>query len=206
MKQLGGTGLKRLHREWRRRTPGRLALVLEDVQSPFNVGAIVRTAAAYQVDHVWVAGSTPPLDEPKVGKTALGCERYLTWRVIDTGPHAVAAARADGYLVVGLELAQGAVPLHELLTPPWIATTTTDRTTAGNLTGGDATPADGRGASAAARDVCLIVGAEDRGVRPVTLDAADVTAYLPLLGRVGSLNVASATAIACYEVRRSHWV
>lgn len=194
MRQLDGTGLKRLHREWRRRTPGRLALVLEDVQSPFNVGAIVRTAAAYRVDHVWSAGSTPPLDEPKVGKTALGCERYLTWKTVGTGPAAVEAARADGYLVVGLELAHGAVPLHELLAPPTAsgtaqATATTDR-------------AD---TAAVARDVCLVVGAEDHGVRPATLDAADVAAYLPLLGRVGSLNVASATAIACYEVRRAHW-
>ncbi|MEY2570304.1 MAG: tRNA (guanosine-2-O-)-methyltransferase, partial [Acidimicrobiaceae bacterium] len=45
MKQLDGTGLKRLHREWRRRSSGRVALVIDSVQSPFNLGAIVRTAA-----------------------------------------------------------------------------------------------------------------------------------------------------------------
>ena len=51
MKPLDGTGLKRLHREWRHRTAGRLALVLDNVQSPFNVGAIVRTAGAN--DYRW---------------------------------------------------------------------------------------------------------------------------------------------------------
>lgn len=176
MSQLDGTGLKRLHREWRRRTDGRLALVLEDVQSPFNVGAIVRTAAAYRVDHVWLAGSAPDLDSARVGKTALGCDRYLTWSRTDDGVGAVAAAAADGYLVVALELTANARPLHELLAPP-----------------------------AEARDVALVVGAEDRGVRPPTVAACEAQAFLPQLGRVGSLNVAAATAIACYEVRRRRW-
>ena len=66
MKQLDGTGLKRLHREWRRRTERRLALILESVESPFNVGSIVRTAAAYRVDRLWLAGSTASLDSSNV--------------------------------------------------------------------------------------------------------------------------------------------
>ncbi|MGI8752698.1 MAG: hypothetical protein ACR2MN_10380 [Acidimicrobiales bacterium] len=52
MKQLGPTELKRLHREWNRRSTRRLALLLDGVSSPFNVGAIARTAAAYRVDHI----------------------------------------------------------------------------------------------------------------------------------------------------------
>jgi tRNA (guanosine-2'-O-)-methyltransferase len=31
-------------------------------------------------------------------------------------------------------------------------------------------------------------------------------AFIPQLGRIGSLNVATATAIALYEVRRRAWV
>ena len=37
-RNLNGTELKRLHRDWRRRTSGRLALILDGVQGPFNVG------------------------------------------------------------------------------------------------------------------------------------------------------------------------
>jgi tRNA (guanosine-2'-O-)-methyltransferase len=172
VKQLDGTGLKRLHRDWRRRTDGRLAMVLDDVQSPFNVGAIVRTAAAYRVDHVWVCGRTPPLDSTKVGKTALGTVRYLSWEVADSWEAAIDAARAAGYQVVGLELASEAVPLH---------------------------------AADLGADVCLVVGQEDHGLRAATLDACDLVAFLPQLGSVGSLNVATATAIALYEVRRRAW-
>lgn len=172
MKQLDGTGMKRLHREWRRRTSGRLALVLDDVQGPFNVGSIIRTAAALRVDDVWLASRTPAPGDGKVAKTALGTDRYLTFHRSADGPEAVTAAQAAGYQVIAIELADEAVPLHSL---------------------------------ALGEAVCLVVGHEDRGCTAATLAACDVVAYLPLLGKVGSLNVATAAAMACYEVRRQAW-
>ncbi|MET0729442.1 MAG: TrmH family RNA methyltransferase [Acidimicrobiales bacterium] len=172
MKQLDGTGMKRLHREWRRRTEARLALVLDDVQGPFNVGSAIRTAAALRVEEVWLAGRTPDPTEGKVGKTALGTDRYLTFHRVEDGPAAIRAAHAAGYRVIGIELADAAVPLHELAV-------------------GTAT--------------CLVVGHEDRGLSTATLAGCDDVAYLPLLGRVGSLNVATAASIALYEARRQAW-
>jgi tRNA (guanosine-2'-O-)-methyltransferase len=172
MSQLDGTGMKRLHRDWRRRTGGRLALILDSVQVQFNVGTIVRTAAAFRVDHLWVAGRSAAPGDPKVGKTALGTERYLTWSVVEDPVAAVDEARTAGYRVVAVELATGAVPLHEIEL-------------------GDA--------------VCLVVGHEDRGLSAPALAAVDTVAFIPQLGRVGSLNVATAASIACYEARRQQW-
>ena len=54
-------------------------------------------------------------------------------------------------------------------------------------------------------DVCLAVGREDHGLARATIDACDHVAFLPMLGRVGSLNVATAAALAIYEVRRRSW-
>jgi tRNA (guanosine-2'-O-)-methyltransferase len=67
----------------------------------------------------------------------------------------------------------------------------------------DATPLPDAGLDG---DVCLVVGHEDRGVAPATLATCDEVAFIPQLGRIGSLNVATATAIALYEVRRRAWV
>jgi tRNA (guanosine-2'-O-)-methyltransferase len=53
--------------------------------------------------------------------------------------------------------------------------------------------------------VCLVVGNEDHGISAVALRACDDVAYLPQLGKVGSLNVAVAAAIAIYEARRQEW-
>ncbi|MDQ6781887.1 MAG: TrmH family RNA methyltransferase [Actinomycetota bacterium] len=172
MKQLGPTDLKRLHREWNRRSTRRLALLLDGISSPFNVGAIARTAAAFRVDHLYLgAGATSPRHN-KAGKTALGTDRYLSWSVFERSHDAADTAREDGFAVIGLELADHAIPLHVL----------------------DAGP-----------DVCLAVGHEDHGLSPATLAACDAVAFLPQMGRVGSLNVATAASIALYELRRKEW-
>jgi tRNA (guanosine-2'-O-)-methyltransferase len=171
-RQLDSTGLKRLHRTWRRRPAGRLGLVLDHVQSPFNVGAILRTAAALKVEHLWLVGDTASPTNAKTAKTALGSQRYLDWTWHDTAADAVAAAREDGWRIVGVELADDAVPLPDLAV-------------------------DG--------PVALMIGHEDRGLSPASLALCDAVAFIPQLGRIGSLNVATAAAIALYEVRRRDW-
>lgn len=171
-RQLDSTGLKRLHRGWRRQSGGRVALLLDRLQSPFNVGSILRTAAAYSVDHLWLVEGTVSPGDAKVAKTALGSGRFVAWTWADTFEKAADAARADGYRVVGLELAEDAVPMPSLD----IGTAT-----------------------------CLAIGHEDRGLSPASLAACDALAFIPQLGRIGSLNVATATAIALYDVRRREW-
>jgi tRNA G18 (ribose-2'-O)-methylase SpoU len=44
-RQLGMTEVKRLNRDWRRRSSARLGLLLDGVGQPFNVGSIIRSAA-----------------------------------------------------------------------------------------------------------------------------------------------------------------
>ncbi|MGA8550707.1 MAG: TrmH family RNA methyltransferase [Stellaceae bacterium] len=48
----------------------------------------------------------------------------------------------------------------------------------------------------------MALGNEDHGLSPATLAACDTVAFLPLTGRVGSLNVATAAAVALYELAR----
>jgi 23S rRNA (guanosine2251-2'-O)-methyltransferase len=48
----------------------------------------------------------------------------------------------------------------------------------------------------------LVFGAEGRGLSPLVRKRCDVVAAIPLRGRLASMNVAAAGAIACYEVAR----
>src|ERR1700728_3483119 len=171
-RQLRSTDVKRLNREWRRRTEGRLALLLDSVGQPFNVGSIIRTAAAFGVESVWLCGNTPDLDLPAVGKTALGTDRFLSAYREPFPAAAAKEAAEDGCRVLSVDLASGAVPLFE-------------------------PPLDG--------DVCLAIGNEAHGCSPALLAAVSAAAYIPQVGRVGSLNVAVAAAIALAEARRREW-
>jgi tRNA (guanosine-2'-O-)-methyltransferase len=171
-RQLGATEVKRLNRDWRRRTQARLSLLLDAVSQPFNVGSIIRSAAAFAVEEVWLCGDTAAPSHPSARKTALGTDRLLSFREASSAAAGAAAARAAGYRVIAVELTGGAVPLHE---------------------------------APLAGDICLAVGNEDHGCSAALLAAADVIAYIPQPGKVGSLNVASATAIALAEARRREW-
>jgi tRNA (guanosine-2'-O-)-methyltransferase len=169
---LGPTDVKRLNRSWRQLARARVGLLLDSVSQPFNVGSIIRTAAAFGVERIWLCGDTPPPEHPQARKTALGTGRLVTFERAPSGAAAAAAASADGLRVIAIELAQDAVPLYEA-------------------------PLGG--------DVCLALGHEDRGCSAALLAAADEVAYIPQLGRVGSLNVAAAAAIALAEARRQGW-
>jgi tRNA (guanosine-2'-O-)-methyltransferase len=171
-RQLGQTEVKRLNRSWRQSTQARIFLLLDAVSQPFNVGSIIRTAAAFGVEHVWLCGDTADPNHPSARKTALGTGRLLSFEQVGSAPAAAAAVKAAGLRLVAVELADGAVPLHD---------------------------------AAIAGDVCLALGNEDRGCSPGLLAAADQTAYIPQIGRVGSLNVAAAAAIVLAEARRREW-
>lgn len=171
-RQLGMTEVKRLNRDWRRRTQARLSLLLDNVGQPFNVGSIIRSAAAFGVEQIWLCGSTAGPGHPSARKTALGTDRLLGFEAVPSASAGAAAARADGYRIVAIELAGEAVPLYQA-------------------------PLHG--------DICLAVGNEDSGCSAGLLAVADLVAYIPQPGKVGSLNVAAATAIALSEVRRQEW-
>jgi len=148
-----------------------LALILDRLQSPYNVGAIFRSAAGFRVDTLVLSGQTAPPRDPKVAKLAVGAERFVKWETVDRCLQAVERQRGAGFVVVGVELATDAQPVWEV---------------------------DLR------RDVCFVVGNEVHGINKEVLQTLDEVAFIPMFGRIGSLNVASATAIAMYEARRQH--
>ncbi len=50
--------------------------------------------------------------------------------------------------------------------------------------------------------ICLVLGSEGEGLRPLVARACDVMLSIPITGSVGSLNVSAAGAVLAYEVAR----
>jgi 23S rRNA (guanosine2251-2'-O)-methyltransferase len=50
--------------------------------------------------------------------------------------------------------------------------------------------------------LCLVLGGEGEGLRPLVARTCDTLLTIPVSGRVGSLNVGAAGAALCYEVAR----
>jgi 23S rRNA (guanosine2251-2'-O)-methyltransferase len=54
----------------------------------------------------------------------------------------------------------------------------------------------------ASEGICLVLGAEGAGLSRLVRERCDLVVSIPMLGRVSSLNVAAAAALATYEVAR----
>ena len=149
-------------------TCGRRLVVVEAVDNPANVGAIVRNASAFGWDGLlFDHTSADPLSRRAL-RVAMGTTFLL--------PHARTTDLAGE-----LRARSGAAGLHLLaLTPdaaarPIDAVTRTER-------------------------LAVVVGSERGGLSDALLDLAEPV-RIPMAPGVDSLNVAAATAVACWQLR-----
>ena len=160
----------------------RLVAVLENITNHTNVGAIFRSAAALGVDAVLV---TPECYDPlyrRAVRVSMGTVFQVPWTRIgeETDPHAGKGAWAED----GLPL------LHEL-----------GFATAAMALSDDSVPLDDAGLAAEPK-LALVFGTEGDGLAPTTIAACDYTVRIPMQHHVDSLNVAAASAVAFWELRR----
>jgi len=147
--------------------PGFL-LVLDGIQDPQNLGAIVRSAEA-----AGVHGCILPRDRAAgVGPAAVRASAGATEHVPIGRVTNLAAffefIRSHGFWVVGTDAAQGRELFAEDLRGP----------------------------------VALVIGGEERGLRPLTKSRCDIVVRIPARGHVSSLNASAAAAVCLFEIAR----
>lgn len=94
----------------------RLAFLLQDWDDPYNVGGMFRVADACGAAEIVCTGKTPVPPHPQVHVTSLGHHRRVPWRQIARYDDACRVLREEGYHLVAVEIAEGAIHYMEY---PW---------------------------------------------------------------------------------------
>lgn len=95
-----------------------LTVVLDDVRSLHNVGAVFRTCDAFRVERVCLCGITATPPNAEIHKTALGGEDSVDWTYHSTAAEAVRSLHDAGYVVASVEQAEGSAMLDRLTLDP----------------------------------------------------------------------------------------
>ena len=91
-----------------------LIVVLDDVRSLYNVGAVFRSCDAFRVESIYLCGITATPPNPEIHKTALGGEDSVDWKYFKTAEEAVERLHADGYFVYSIEQVEGSTKLQKI--------------------------------------------------------------------------------------------
>lgn len=91
-----------------------LVVVLDNVRSQHNIGAVFRTADAFLLQGIYLCGlcCTPPNQE--IHKTALGAELTVDWKYTAETIDAVRELQSEGYRVLAVEQAHNSTLLQQL--------------------------------------------------------------------------------------------
>jgi 23S rRNA (guanosine2251-2'-O)-methyltransferase len=160
----------------------RIILVVHNVRSAHNVGALLRTADGLGIYKVTLSGYTPypaaaeddrlphiaQKTNRSIQKTALGAETSVVWEKIDNIQDYLNHLRSEGYQIAALEQTAASQNLPDFKPPNKLA---------------------------------LVVGNEIEGLDTELLNSINIRLQIPMLGAKESFNVAAAAAMALYHLR-----
>jgi tRNA G18 (ribose-2'-O)-methylase SpoU len=92
-----------------------VTVVLDNLRSAFNVGAIFRTAECGRVEQLYTSGIAAHPPDERVVRTSMGTTEFVPHRHLDTTAEAIGLARKRGARIVALETTSASRSLYD----PW---------------------------------------------------------------------------------------
>ncbi len=89
-------------------------VLLQNIRSMWNVGAIFRSCDAARVEKVIITGYTATPPRKEIDKTALGATEWVSWEYVQNPLDAVASLKANGVKIAALEIATHALRYDSL--------------------------------------------------------------------------------------------
>ena len=107
-RKLQGAEMNRLNAEQYSVAPKHpLYLMLHNIRSMWNVGAMFRTADAAGIEKMILSGYTATPPRKEIDKTALGAQETVIWEYHSDPLEALAQLKQKGVRICGLEIASG---------------------------------------------------------------------------------------------------
>lgn len=150
-------------------------LILPDIRSVINVGAIFRTADAIGIDKIYLTGYTPaPVDRfgrkrNDFTKASLGAEDSVEWEQVDNVEELISDLKKDGVKIIALEQSDHSIDYKKVEVGEVV-------------------------------NVAIILGNEVNGVDDKVLTLADEIIEIPMLGEKESLNVSVAAGVVLFRL------
>ncbi|HLD31356.1 MAG TPA: RNA methyltransferase [Patescibacteria group bacterium] len=91
-----------------------LFLILPDIRSCHNVGAMFRTADACGFAKIYLVGYTPCPPKPQIDKVSLGAEKWMAWENRQDLPCLLRELRQAGVRVIALEKTAKSVDIKKV--------------------------------------------------------------------------------------------
>ena len=148
-------------------------LIMHDIRSVENVGAMFRTADAAGIDKIYLTGYTPtPLDRfgrkrGDLAKSALGAEEFVLWEQRKNIFSLLSKLKKEKYFIIGIEQAKNSIDYKKVKIK---------------------------------NKNVFIVGAEVAGIPKNILKKCDIIAEIPMRGKKESLNVSVALGVALFRI------
>jgi tRNA G18 (ribose-2'-O)-methylase SpoU len=101
--------------QFRRSEKSPFVIVLDNIRSFSNVGSVFRTADAFLTECIYLCGITAVPPNREIQKTALGATESVAWKYSKETMDAILELKSQGYLIVGIEQAEGAVKLGDFV-------------------------------------------------------------------------------------------
>ncbi len=161
------------------------AMILDNVRSRHNVGAVFRTADAMCIERLFLCGITACPPDEDIHKTALGAEQAVPWNYLRDTREAVLQLRAAGYTCLAVEQAHDSISLEEC-----------------------AARLKHKMAQDTPPKIVAIVGHEVFGVQQEVIDLCDACIEIPQFGTKHSMNVSVTAGIILYTLSnalRTHY-
>ena len=92
-------------------------VILDNIRSALNVGAIFRTCDAAGAEKLYLAGITPYPPHNRIPKTALGAIELVAWERADSTTELVKQLKQDGYAIISVEQTETSQPFQEVNYP-----------------------------------------------------------------------------------------